>query len=185
MNKKTIDTLLVWLRIICTLTVLGLMVYVVLSPTLVYAPAPKVILFFLAASFLAIITGAEATAKFELKLPGFVAVTTGTAAICLTTLLTLVHFAKPEQQIAVYNVIDENNRPVNLNWDGAIALSPSQTGLVANLFVKGNTLILIFPEQLGEQEVSIKKTSDGKPYVGILSYAGSRSTRRKLGEDLK
>lgn len=172
-------------RIVSAIVVLMLMVYVVLFPNVVYAPTPKIILYFLASSFLAILIGAEASTRFELKLPGFIGVTTGAAALCLITLVTLTHLSKPEQQIAVYNLYDEQDNAVNLNWDGAFTLPSSPTGVIANNFIKGNTLILIFPEQLASQQIRVRKTSDGKEYVGLLTYAGNRQANINLGKDLK
>jgi hypothetical protein len=44
---------------------------------------------------------------------------------------------------------------------------------------------LIFPDQVPEAEIRVRKTADGTPYVGVVSYAGSRQTTLRLGDQLK
>src|SRR5437879_1660646 len=105
-----------WIRIGAIIIILFLGLYVALSPSVVYAPTPRVVLFLLIALLPAILFGAEATSALRLEWPGFLLSTTGAAAVCLGLLWVLNHLAKPEEQIAVYYVVDEKNRPVPLEW---------------------------------------------------------------------
>ena len=163
-----------------------LMGYVVLSPNVVYAPVPRLMLYFLSSAAIAVFLGAEAATKFELKVPGMIFVTGGTVAAAFFLLWFGTNYVKPDQQVAVFQVFDENGREVRLDWgDEAVKLSPTASGLTGTLVVSGNMMVLIFPEQVVEQDVRVMKTSDGHPYVGKLTYAGSRKSMLKLGTDLK
>src|SRR3954471_6139111 len=95
-----------FLRIIVALACLGLALFVALSPTVVYAPAPKVILYLLVALLPAILFAAELTAQFQLQLGWFVASAGGAAALVLITLVLLTHLTKPEEQIAVFEIVN-------------------------------------------------------------------------------
>jgi hypothetical protein len=94
-------------RIIVALTGLGLGMSVPLSPRVVYAAVPRVMLFYYNLS-LAVLFGAEAASRFQLKLGGVFIAAAGAAAVSLGTLMLLTYLSKPQQQIAVFHVFDEN-----------------------------------------------------------------------------
>ena len=179
--KKSVDLI----RIVTMLLILALAFYVALAPNIVYAPVPRVILFLLVALLPAILLGAESATRLKLELPGLVLTATGAAAILFGMLFLLNYLAKPQEQIAVYQVVDENGEAVPLDWDGAIDVSPSERGLSITRFVEGNTVILVFPEQVAQAEIRIKKSRSAPAYSGQVNYAGSRTLKLKLGNDLK
>ena len=173
-------------RWIIVFLILGLGFYVALSPSIVYAPVPKVVLFCLISFLPAILFGAEAASKFNLQLPGFAFTTAGAAALALGTLVLLSHLAKPEQQIAVYHIVDQQRQPVlGLDRDGAVEIQLSNQALVVTKLIDGNNLVLIFPEQVGEAEVLVKPVLSGPAYFGKVTYAGNRQSELMLGRDLK
>jgi hypothetical protein len=173
-------------RLVSLAAILALAVYVVFSPSTVYAPVPKIALYTLLSLLPAILLGAEAASRFEFKLPGFIFVTGGSAGLFLFVLLFLTSHTKPEQQIAVFRIFDENNQPVgNLDRTGAVEVPLTDNGLSITKLVDGNAIVLIFPEQVGECELRIKPMSLGKVYVGRVSYSGTRESRLSLGKQLK
>jgi hypothetical protein len=172
-------------RIIMALAILVVAVVVALSPRVVYAPQPRVVLYFLMSVLVAILLGAEAVAQLELKLPGFVLVSSGAAAVCFAMLWLLNHLSKPEEKIAVFYVHDEQGQPVDLQWKGAVEVPLTAQGLQVTKLVSENAVLLIFPEQVGETEIYIRKVAGGQQYTGTVSYAGSRSARLRLGRELK
>lgn len=173
------------LRILMMIAILGVGLFVALSPRVVYAPQPRVVLHFLLSVFVSILLGAEAVAKLELQLPGFLFVSSGATAICFAMLWVLNHLSKPEEKVAVFYIDDEKGEPVNLEWDGALEVRLTAQGLQPTKFVSSNALVLIFPEQVGEAEIRVRQTGDGRPYVGTVSYAGTRKTTLRLGDQLK
>jgi hypothetical protein len=179
------DRVNVFVRWGVTILIVLVGLYVALSPSLIYAPVPKVILFCLVSFLPAILFGTEATSQFKLSLPGFVFATTGAAAVALGTLLLLSNLAKPEQQIAVYRIVDEHRQPVlGLDRDGAIQVHLSNQGLAVTKFLDGNSMILIFPEQVGECDILVKPLISGPTYSGKVTYAGNRQSELLLGKDL-
>lgn len=171
-------------RLVLMGVVLLLCVYVALRPKVVYAPVPRVVLFFLCSTFLAILFGAEAAARFELQLPGFTFITAGAAALSLGALWFLTKLAKPEEKIAVFHVVDEKGQKVSMEHNNAYEVLLSGSGLRVTTFASGNTLICIFPEQVGEVELQVNKTT-GKTFSGTIGFGGARQTKLVLGKDLK
>lgn len=173
-------------RIFIAVAILAVGIYVALSPQVVYAPAPKIVLYCLISFLPAILFGAEAAAKFELKLQGFVFSVFGAAAVALGTLILLTYLSKPEQQIAVFHIFDEDGQPVsNLDRHGAVEVPLSNSGLSVTKFIDGNTLVLIFPEQVGECVIRVRPLPIGKTYVGKVAYAGNRESSLAFGNQLK
>lgn len=172
------------LKIIVIVAILSLGIYVALSPGVVYAPTPRIVLYFLICFLPSLLLGAEATSRFELQLPGFVFTTAGACAICFGALLLVTHLAKPEEKIAVYQIYDEHNEPVALDWDGAIDIPITAQGLSVTRFIDRNSVIVIFPEQVSLVEIRIKKSYTGHTYTGNISYSGNRTAKIVLGESL-
>ena len=91
-----------------TILILLVGLYVALSPSLVYAPVPKVILFCLVSFLPAILFGAEASSQFKLGLPGFVFATTGAAAANASTPRAM---AVPRQRMMRFDrIVDSSAR---------------------------------------------------------------------------
>lgn len=164
--------------------ILGLGIYVALSPGLFYAPTPRIVLFFIISVIPAILFGNEAKAKFDIKLPGFIFSVVGSGAIFFGSLFLLDKVSKPAIQIAVYQFYDERSKPVALDGVGVFEIRENTLGTKVNSFIRGNTLVVIFPEQIGEIKVELHKTSL-KSYTGILDYTGVRESEIYLGKDLK
>ncbi len=171
-------------RIIMALAILVVAVGVALSPRVVYAPQPRVVLYFLMSVLVAILLGAEAVAQLELKLPGFVLVSSGAAAVCFAMLWLLNHLSKPEEMIAVFYVVDEQGKPLDLQWKGAIEVPLTAQGLQVTKLVSENAVVFIFPQQVGGAEIRVRKAAGGPQYTGTISYAGSRSARLRIGHEL-
>jgi hypothetical protein len=160
-------------------------VWVALSPGVVYAPTPRVVLYLLVALLPAILLGAEATSQFKLNLPGFLFTTTGAAAVCFGALLLLTYLSKPEAKIAVYQVYDEAGQPLPLQGSGLVDVPLTQDGFSITRFVEGNTVVLIFPEQAANAVLRVKKFSTGPWYSKTVTYAGSRLQSLTLDKDFK
>ena len=175
-----------YVKIIAAIGIFVLMGYIVLSPNVVYAPVPRLMLYFLSSSAIAVFLGAEAATRFQLKAPGMLFIAGGTVATMFLLLWFGTNYVKPEQQVAVYQIVDESGFDVRIDWgDEAVKLSPTPNGLTATLVVSGNTMVLIFPEQVTEQDIRVLKTSDGHPYSGKVTYTGSRRSILTLGSELK
>lgn len=173
------------LRIVAAAVILCLLLLVALSPGLVYAPVPRVVLFLLSSVFLAALIGAEASSRFRLELPGFLFVTGGASALALGTLVLATNLSKPDRQIVVFEVVDERGEKVNLGVFGALEMQRHPSGLQPTYFVSGNSVVLIFPEQVVEQTILVRTTSTGRAYKGVVSYAKPPAAPLRLTEDLK
>lgn len=167
-----------------TFVILGVGIYVALSPSIVYAPAPRVVLFFIISVIPAILFGSEISSKFNLSLPGFAFAVAGAGAVFFGALFSLNYLAKPEQQIAVFSFYDEEGNPFPIDAPGIVKLNLAQTGLTVTDVAKGNDLILIFPEQVAQVEIEVTKFVADKPFQGILTYAGNRTRKLTLGKEL-
>lgn len=172
-------------KIVCFFLILALGLFVALSPGVIYAATPKIVLLFLISFLPSLLFGAEASSRFDLRLPGFTLTTFGACAVCLGGLLLLNHLSKPEEKIAVYQVYDENNDPVALDWQGAIEVPVTAQGLTVTKFIDGNNAVLIFPEQVGSVEVRVKTAPIGPTYSGTVGYAGNRTSKLLLGQQLR
>lgn len=173
------------LRIIGVGAILLLMIYVVLSPGMSYAVVPRLILFLLSAAAIAIFLGAEATTRLKLEWKGFAFVTAGVAALGFALFWFLTNAIKPELQVAIYQVVDEDGRDLRVDLADAVRLAEIPSGRPGFFIAQGNQLVVTFPELVSEQELRIRKTTDGAYYSGRVSYAGSRKMSLKLGTDLK
>lgn len=173
------------LRLIAVALILLLMAYVALSPAVAYAPVPRLMLFFLSSAAVAVFLGAEASTRLKLKLPGFVLLTGGTGALALAILFVLHQFLKPELQVAIFDVYDERGRPVNVELDHAVELRTIPTNLPGFFIAQRNQLVVVFPELVVEQTLSVRPTTDSPAYEGIVTYAGTRQARLRLGTHLK
>ena len=159
--------------------------FVALSPNVVYAPAPKAILYLLVALLPAILFAAELTAQFQLQLGWFVASAGGAAALVLITLVLLTHLTKPEEQIAVFEIVDDAEQPVSgLDRTGAVQVPRTANGLTITPLVDGNSIVLIFPEQAPVVDLLVRPVLNGPVYRGRVSYAGTRKMKLVLGRDL-
>jgi len=173
-------------KIVMVFAILGVAVFVVLSPRVVYAPQPRVVLFFLMSIFVAILLGSEVTAQLKLELPGFCLVSSGAAAVCFGMLWLLNHLSKPEVRIAVFSVYDEEGKKVDVQWKGALEVEVTNPGITVTKAIAGfNTVVLIFPEQVEQAEIQVRKTAKGGQYAGKVSYAGGMSGKLRLGQELK
>lgn len=173
------------IKIVAIAMILGVGIYVAVSPSLVYAPTPRIVLFFLVSFLPGLLLGAEAASRFEMRLPGFAFTTAGACAVCFGALFLLAYLSQPEEKIAVFQVYDERNNPVLLDWSGALEVPVTSQGLTVTRFVEGNNLILVFPEQVGSVELRIKKALSGSTYSGTVGYSGSRTSKLMLGAQLK
>ena len=173
------------LQIIAGVLILLLGIYVALNPALVYAPAPRVVLFFLIAFLPGLIFGLEVSSRLEFRLPGIIFTTAGAFAACLGALLIMNHISKPEEKIAVFRILDSNGDSVNLDASSAVEVPVTRAGLVVTKFVDRDTVVLIFPEQVGSAELKIKPNGHGPTYSGDVTYAGSRTYKLRLGTELK
>jgi hypothetical protein len=180
------EELLTILRIVISILVLLIGIFVSLSPGLFYAPVPKVVLYTLISLLPAILFGAEAAAKFQLDFKAFSFTTVGAAAITFGMLFSLTYLSKPEQQIAVFHIYDEQGQPViGLDRNDAVKVLLTNQAYQVTKFVDENALVLIFPEQVDSCELQIKPLSSGAIYSGTVKYTGNRETKLYLGKHLK
>jgi hypothetical protein len=172
------------LRIAGVAGILLLMAYVVFFPNVTYAPVPRLMLFLLASAAIATFVGAEASTKLDLKLPGFVFVTAGTAGLAVAIFWLLSSMLKPELQVAIYQIQDEEGKDLRVDIPGLVQLN-EPSGRPSFFVAQGNYLVVTFPELVPEQSIRIRKTTDGDYYNGTVSYAGAHRALLKLGTDLR
>jgi hypothetical protein len=174
-------------RYVAMLGILALLGCVALYPDVAYAPAPRTILFALGSAGIAAFIATDVLSRASLKvtMKGVVFAGTGIAAVFFFLLLVMAWLAKPEQQVGIVEILDRNGKALNLEWDGAVQVLPSPTGYVSTWCVKGSLLFLIFPEQLVEQRIRVRQTSDSEQFSGVVTYAGSRTVALRVGTDLR
>ncbi len=169
------------LRIITTLVILGLGVYVALSPGLVYAPTPRAVLFLFVAILPAILLADVATAHFEWKLLGFVATGGGSFAVMIIVLVALTYFTTSTDQVAVFQLYRESGREVKgLYRDGVVTLHTPE-GQPIDPYVHENSIAVIFPDGTTSCTVEVRLSDD--LYTGELTYYGMRKPKRYLMND--
>lgn len=173
------------IKVIAIAVILLLGIFIALSPGIFYAPVPRIVLFFLISLLPALLLGAEASSKFQLKLGGFIFTTAGACAVCFGALVLLTHLSKPEEKLAVFQIYDEQNEPIPLDWPNAITVPITNQGLTVTKFVAGNSVVLVFPEQVTVAELRVKKSPAGRTYTGEVTYTGTRISKITLGQQLK
>jgi len=172
-----------YVRVAAALAILAVAIFVALSPSLAYAPVPRNILYLLVAILPAALIASEATAHFQLKLPGFVATAGGSAAFVLIVLVLLTHFTKPEHQIGVYEIVDEDNQPVRgLDRTDAVQVARTASGDTIKPLIDGNTIVLIFPEQSPIVDLLVRPSTNGPVYRGSVSYTVKLSRPLRLND---
>lgn len=185
-NTLQPNLLITGARVTALLAILAVGGYVALSPSVFYAPTPRVVLYLLASILPAILFGSEIAATFQWKVGSLIITAAGVFASILILLFFLTWLSKPQQQIAVFHIVDENNQPVaNLDREGAIEIPLTSEGLSVTKFVDNNTVVLIFPEQVGECMLRVRPSSRGPTFSGLVRYSGNRETQLVLGKNLK
>lgn len=173
------------LQAAAAIVILALLVFVALHPEASYAPVPRVILFLLASIFPAILIATTAATRFQLELKGFAFVSTGASAFFLGVLFAISYLAKPALQVIAFDVIDERGGKVNLSPSYAFEVSASMQGLKANYYIKGNSVVMIFPEQVVEQKITVKLAPDAPEYFATVNYAKPPANGLRIGTELK
>lgn len=112
-------------------------------------------------------------------------VTGGTAALAMGLLWFLTNTLRPELQVAIYDVYDEEGHEVNVELPRVVEIREIPTNRPGFFIARRNQLVVIFPELVSEQALKIRKTTDTPFYEGKVSYAGTRKASLKLGTDLK
>jgi hypothetical protein len=170
---------------IAILLPLAVGVAVAFIPNLVYAPIQKVAIFFLLGLCPAVLLADKATTRFQLKLPGMVFTAGGAAAILFGLMFWLDRLSKPEEQIALYEIFDASGNPYPLQVAEFEVHRDRHTALTPSYFTDRNTIILIFPQQLPEADISIKDPLTQRTVRGTVSYTGSRTNKLTIGKELK
>lgn len=157
--------------------------FVVFNPVLFHAPAPRAVLFMLVSMVPALLIGSRAVTTFQLKLPGFMLASTGATAVCLGFVLVLHHIAAPDEKIAMFKVVDAAENKITLEPDGALEIRPMRGAIDLIPIRQGNTLVVVFPSQVGECVIKVRYA--GEYYRGVITYAGARETQLKIGQELQ
>lgn len=185
-SSKVERIILLITRLLIGFIVLGVGIYVVLSPDISFHYVDRAVLFSIISILPAILFGAEATSHFKFKLPGLIFTTTGAAAISFGLLFSLHFISKPGFQIVQYSIRDEYQSDLVLQSE-LISIKPisgpKKVGDV-NLFLQDNnqTIVLIFTGEVRECELKIRKKFTSKEvYKGIVKY----TSNSKLGLELK
>lgn len=175
--------LLVGTEVAAIVVGLGAALHVALNPALVFAPAPRLVLFTLVSLVPALLLGSRAASALRLQLRGFVFTTAGAGAVCFMMIVALDHLASPEEKIAVFRVFDADLESVTLEPDGALQVWPTSGALEITSIREGNTLVAIFPEQVAECRIRVRYADDY--YQGVITYTGSRQTTLIIGQELR
>lgn len=175
-----------WFRVAIGLAIVGLGVYVALSPGTIYSPVPRVVLFLLISILPAILFGSEAASRFTMDLKVFAFTTGGAFAVVMGCLVLLDHLSRPAYAVSIYQVVDRGGEPVSLEHDGAVTIGAG-SGLPAfSHYVSGNSIIVVFPEQLPPLTLTIRhppRPPSRKTYSGAIHYTDAKATL-VLGKDL-
>lgn len=166
------------------LLLVGVAAIVALSPTVVYAPVPRTVLFFVMGLVPGLVFGEKAQAEFKFGLPGFALTATGVTAVVFGAAVLLTNLAAPDERIAICHFFDEEGRELSLE---TTAISISTDGsMKPNHYIDGHNLVMVFPEQLGEIDVTLTLPGTGKQFRGSLGYASVRENpRRDLGKEFR
>ena len=152
------------IRIITTLVILGLGVYVTLSPQTEYAPTPRAVLFLFVAILPAILLADVATAHFKWRLPGFIATGGGSFAVMIIVLFALYYFTTSTDQIAVFHFTYEDREPVRgLDQEEAVDIHTSD-GAPVESYIDGNSIVVFFPKGTATCRLTVR--------LGLMEYAG-------------
>ncbi len=168
-NRESLDLILSVLIIVITIVAIFLPIS--------YTPTQRTMLFFVNSILLAILFGKNAQTKFNLKLPGFVFSTVGAAAIAMGCMVLLHHLNSPDISIGVYEIFDEQGKRIELE-NSDIKVPVGINASTPEIFVRGNSLIVIFPHGCEKVSVEIKK------YFGDIRYIINKKECLHFGKDL-
>jgi len=171
-------------RIIAAVILVIVLIVVIFTPGVYYPPTQRVLLYLLSSLLVGLLIGADASTRFQLNLKLFSFVTAGSAALVVFLCWWLTFLSKPDVKMAVYRIVDEQGQIVDLNWDGAVELSTMPNGMKANAFIRGNEIVLIYPEQLEEQEMRVRRVPGDPGYSATVAFAGVRQFTLAIGKEL-
>lgn len=173
-----------YVRIAATCLLVVVLIVVIFTPSVYYPPTQRTILYLVASLLIGLLVGAETTTQFKLDLKWFSFVSVGSAALVIFLCWWLTYLSKPDVKMAVYQIRDEKGNTVDLNWAGAVELPTMPNGTKANAFIRGSEIVLIYPEQLEQQTLRIRKTPDDPGYETTVSFAGVRQFTLSFGKEL-
>jgi hypothetical protein len=155
--------------------------FVALSPSVGYAPVPRVVLFFVLAFLFTLVSVGELDARFEMKLPGFLFSSTGVLAAMCGLLLLLNHLAAPEVQATRFTLRYKGIHQLALQPKMIEVKGVQGFGHVPH-FVDGEDLFVIYPQGVTSAEVRINPLGLGW-FHKELSYAGNRKVVYQIDSD--
>jgi hypothetical protein len=171
-----------YLPTICALAILVLALWVAFNPGITFAPVPRIVLFTLVALLPAILFGVELAVRLNVQVAGATLIASGVAAFLFAFLFFLTYLAKPEMQVVVLYIVDQQNQRLQAEPVSVTTLTGG--GYVVKTITDQDEIVLIFPEQATTTKLCIRTISGGPEYCGDITYAGTDELTRKIGTDL-
>lgn len=190
-NKKEINK---YPMIFIAISILILGLIVIIFPGITYTPTQRVILFLIISILPTILFADSAVkAKFVIKLPGITFLAMGTFAALLGTTFFLNYLAKPEQQIAGYNIykLQDNGSYGKMELNKEMVELETIAKGEQSYYIDNNTIIIVFPEQLPKATIILKPYGNNEIFECEVRYTSSNINNRlffdkdfkKLGGD--
>jgi hypothetical protein len=152
---------------------LAIALYVSLATDVVFHPTRRVVVFALVALIPTILFSERMTAQFKMEIYGFLITATGVMGGFLGILFLLDWLSKPEEQIAIYTLVDEKGNDL-------VPFETQVTAKDANLdptvVREGARLAIVFPSQSPHVRLRVTLPGEDRTYEAQLSYLGARKT---------
>lgn len=139
---------------------------------LVLAPTPRIIVLAAVSLMFAGALGSQGYARLEVKTKlGVAFVATGSVAVAFFALFVFVYFSRPDHEVAIYHVVEESGDDVGwLENDGAVDIKATKQGIAPIGYVDGNTILLVFPEQVEAAELVLRDKAGDRTVRHFVSY---------------
>lgn len=166
-------------KIIVLAVCVFIVIYVLTRPSIVFAPTPRIVVFF-ALSILPIIVLTEnISARLKVSIGnGLVFHATGATAVVFFGLFCLVKLSRPDIQRAIYHVKERGVGDavwISANSDSAEVRAAKRGGAPV-MYVSKSTIILDFPEQVEQATLILRDQAGGKVCERAISYTEEQTT---------
>jgi hypothetical protein len=171
-------------RLIADLAVLAalviLAIFIALSPSVVYQPVPRVIVFMLIAIATGLALGRQVTGSLQISGGWATATFGGIVAVVFGAFFLLTRAATPDLNVRVYEVTD-GGQPVGLHGAGVLEVR-STTDTPVDHCATGDKLFVLFPSSAPSARVHVSWR--GRRHSGIVDAAAPVRTLR-IGDELQ
>lgn len=177
---------LIVLQSLSCVSLIALAIYITIwHPGFSYPPVTRNVLYLLVSIPVGILLGSTSSAILKLT-DGKTALTlVGSYVLVLVTFYVLVKNSAPEEQMAAFEVVDQNGAPITLEGHDQVRFGLGMNAIQTTPCIKGNQLLVVFPEQLVEIPLTVEHPPGSRIfYKGKIGYTGTRTYTIKLGKQL-